>query len=166
MSEEDPIDGDGPGGDPQLEPQPVSVGRVTMRLLAEPQSSNIFGSVHGGWILRQVDQAAYVCAARHAGHQAVTASIDRVDFRSPIHIGDLVTLRAEVHYVGHTSMVIGVCVEAEDLLSTEIRHTNTCVLTFVAIDHDFHPTGVPGLLRETDDEERLWREARERRNRT
>ena len=136
-----------------------------MSLLAEPESRNIFGSVHGGWILRQVDQAAYVCAARHAGHQAVTASIDRVDFRSPVQIGNLVTFRAEVHYVGRTSMVIGVRVEAEDLLSGEVRHTNTCVLTFVAIDHDFRPIGVPGLLRESDEEERLWREARERRER-
>lgn len=134
-----------------------------MSLLADPESRNIFGSVHGGWILRQVDQAAYVSAARHAGHQAVTASIDRVDFRSPIRIGDLVILRAGVHWVGRTSMVIGVKVEAEDLMSGEVRHTNSCLLTFVAIDTDFRPVPVPGLIRETPEDEARWEAALARR---
>ena len=127
-----------------------------MSLLTTVDAANIHGTVHGGWIVSQVDQAAYVCAVRHAGHQAVTVSIDRVDFRSPVLIGDLVTLRAEVHFVGRTSMVIGVTVEAEDLLSGVIRHTNTCLLTFVAIDKRSHPLPVPGLIRETPEEEARW----------
>jgi len=151
------------GGGLGLEPKAVSASRVVMSMLADPESRNIFGSVHGGWIMRQVDQAAYVCAARHAGNQAVTASIERVDFRSPIRIGDLVTLRASVHWVGRTSMVIGVRVEAEDLMTGEVRHTNSCLLTFVAIDAAFQPVPVPGLVRETAEEEARWEAVRARR---
>lgn len=145
--------------------KPVSFSRVEMSVFAEPQSRNIFGSVHGGWILRQVDHAAYVAAARHAGKHAVTASIDRVDFRSPIRVGDLVTLCASVHWVGRTSMVIGVQVEAEDLLTGKVRHTTSCLLTFVAIDEDFRPAAVPGLKCETPEEESLWEAAQLRRER-
>lgn len=153
------------GGDPALPPKPVSASRVTMSLLATPESRNLFGNVHGGWILRQVDEAAYVSAARHAGHHAVTASIERVDFRSPIRIGDLVKLACEVHWVGRTSMRIGVHVTAEDLLSGEVRHTNTCLLTYVAIDKDLDPVPVPGLIIETEEEEQHWRDAEARRRR-
>lgn len=150
------------GGDPSLPPKPVSRSHVTISLLATPETRNIFGSVHGGWIMRQVDETAYVCAARHAGRHAITASIDRVDFKSPIHVGDLVRLKASVHWVGRTSMLIGVKVEAEDLLSGEIRHTNSCLLTFVAIDENFKPVPVPGLIRETEEEEERWKKAEER----
>lgn len=143
--------------------KPVSSSRVEMSVFADPQSRNIFGSVHGGWILRQVDHAAYVAAARHAGKHAVTASIDRVDFRSPIRVGDLVRLCAAVHWVGRTSMVIGVQVEAEDLLTGDVRHTTSCLLTFVAIDEDFRPAVVPELERETREEESLWEAAKQRR---
>ncbi|MGH7550499.1 MAG: acyl-CoA thioesterase [Gemmatimonadota bacterium] len=151
------------GGDPDQLPRPVSASRVTISILAAPETRNIFGSVHGGWILRQVDETAYVCAARHAGRHAITASIDRVDFKSPIYIGDLVSLRASVHWVGRTSMLIGVKVEAEDLLSGEVRHTNSCLTTFVAIDERFKPVPVPGLIRETEEEEERWRAAEGRR---
>jgi acyl-CoA hydrolase len=151
------------GGDPALTPKTVAESRVTMALLATPESRNLFGNVHGGWILRQVDEAAYVSAARHAGHHAVTASIERVDFRSPIRIGDLVQLSCEVQWVGRTSMMIGVHIEAEDILTGEVRHTNTCLLTYVAIDKDLKPVPVPGLIVDTEEEERNWRAAEERR---
>ncbi|HET6341735.1 MAG TPA: acyl-CoA thioesterase [Gemmatimonadota bacterium] len=155
------------GVDPEAAPvprgKPVSASHVTISLLAAPETRNIFGSVHGGWIMRQVDETAYVCAARHAGRHAITASIDRVDFKSPIHVGDLVRLKASVHWVGRTSMLIGVKVEAEDLLSGEVRHTNSCLLTFVAIDESFKPVPVPGLIRETPEEEERWRAAVEKR---
>ena len=151
------------GGDPDLPPKPVSASQVTSSLLATPETRNIFGSVHGGWIMRQVDETAYVCAARHAGRHAITASIDRVDFKSPIHVGDLVRLKASVHWVGRTSMLIGVKVEAEDLLSSEVRHTNSCLLTFVAIDESFEPVRVPGLIIETPEEEARWQAAEQRR---
>lgn len=153
------------GGDPDRPPKAVSASQVTISLLATPETRNIFGSVHGGWIMRQVDETAYVCAARHAGRHAITASIDRVDFKSPIHVGDLVRLKASVHWVGRTSMLIGVKVEAEDLLSGEIRHTNTCLLTFVAIDESFDPVPVPGLILETEEDEERWEAAEERRRR-
>lgn len=151
------------GGDPSLPPKPVSASRVTLSHLASPETRNLFGNVHGGWILRQVDEAAFVAAARHAGNHAVTASIERVDFRSPIRVGDLVKLECAVHWVGRTSMQIGVHVEAEDVLTSEVRHTNSCYLTYVAIDADLRPVAVPGLILETEEEERLWREAEARR---
>lgn len=151
------------GGDPSLPPKPVSASRVTLSLLATPESRNLFGNVHGGWILRQVDEAAYVSAARHAGNHAVTASIERVDFRSPIRIGDLVQLSCEVQWVGRTSMMVGVHIEAEDILTGAVRHTNTCVLTYVAIDKDLKPVPVPGLILETEEEEQVWRKAEARR---
>jgi acyl-CoA hydrolase len=151
------------GGDPKLPPKPVSASHVTISMLATPETRNIFDSVHGGWIMRQVDETAYVCAARHAGRHAITASIDRVDFKSPIHIGDFVRLSASVHWVGRTSMLIGVKVEAEDLLSGEVRHTNSCLLTFVAIDENFEPVPVPGLIVETPEEEKRWQAAETRR---
>lgn len=151
------------GGDPSLLPKPVSASRVAISMLANPATRNLWGTVHGGWIMRQIDETAYVAAARHAGQPAVTASIERVDFRSPILAGDLVTIRAEVQWVGRTSMVIGVKVEAEDLMTGEVRHTNSCSLTFVAIDPEFRPVPVPGLIRETPEEEARWREVAERR---
>jgi acyl-CoA hydrolase len=151
------------GGDPSLAPKPVSASRVTMSMLATPSTRNLWGTVHGGWIMRQVDEAAYVSAARHAGRPAVTARIERVDFRSPILVGDLVTLSSEVHFVGRTSMVIGVKVEAEDLMTGAVRHTNSCTLTFVAVDEELEPVPVPGLIRETPEEEAHWRAAAERR---
>ncbi|HET6637613.1 MAG TPA: acyl-CoA thioesterase [Gemmatimonadota bacterium] len=151
------------GGDPSLPPKPVSASRVMLSLLATPESRNLFGNVHGGWILRQVDEAAYVSAARHAGNHAVTASIERVDFRSPIRIGDLVQLSCEVQWVGRTSMMVGVHIEAEDILTGAVRHTNTCVLTYVAIDKDLKPVPVPGLILETEEEEQIWRKAEARR---
>ncbi|HET6361737.1 MAG TPA: acyl-CoA thioesterase [Gemmatimonadota bacterium] len=154
------------GGDPSLPPKPVSASRVMLALLATPESRNLFGNVHGGWILRQVDEAAYVSAARHAGNHAVTASIERVDFRSPIRIGDLVELSCEVHWVGRTSMQVGVHIEAEDILTGEVRHTNTCLLTYVAIDKNLEPVPVPGLILETEEEERNWRAAEKRREKT
>ena len=153
------------GGDPTLAPKPVSASRVTLSQLATPESRNLFGNVHGGWILRQVDEAAYVSAARHAGKHAVTASIERVDFRSPILIGDLVKLSCEVHWVGRTSMQVGVHIEAEDILTGQVRHTNSCFLTYVAIDEHLKPVPVPGLILETEEEEKNWREAEARRRR-
>ncbi len=151
------------GGDPRLEARPVSASRVTISMLATPATRNLWGTVHGGWLMRQIDEAAYVAAARHAGRPAVTARIERVDFRSPINIGDLVTMQCEVQYVGRTSMVVGVHVEAEDLMTGEIRHTNSCSLTYVAMDESRRPVGVPGLIRETPEEEARWRAEAERR---
>src|SRR5678816_2656103 len=116
-----------------------------------PQDANNLGNVFGGVIMALVDKTAAVAAIRHARATCVTASIDRVDFREPIHLGDLVVLKASVNYVGRTSMEVGVRVEAEDMLTGNRRHTNSCYLTFVAVDRNGRPLEVPELVPETPD---------------
>ena len=133
--------------------------------LMMPQDANILGHVFGGAILALMDKCAAVAAFRHARSNCVTASIDRVDFREPIHVGDLVVMRASVNFAGRTSMEIGVRVEAEDLLTGRRRHTNSCYLTFVAIDRNGRPVEVPPVIPETDDERRRYDAAQARRKR-
>ena len=130
-----------------------------------PQDGNNLGHIFGGVILSLMDKTAAIAAFRHSRASVVTASIDRVDFREPIHLGDLVILKASVNYVGRTSMEIGVRVEAEELLTGRRRHTNSCYLTFVAVDRDGRPIEVPGLIPETPDEIRRYEAAKERRAR-
>ena len=130
-----------------------------------PGDANNLGHVFGGVILAMMDSTAAVAAIRHSRSACVTASIDRVDFREPIHLGDLVVMKASVNYVGRTSMEVGVRVEAEDLQTGTRRHTNSCYLTFVAVDHNGRPTEVPELKPETPDESRRYQAAAERRRR-
>ncbi len=115
--------------------------------------------------MAMMDTTAAVAAIRHARSTCVTASIDRVDFREPIHLGDLVVMHASVNYVGRTSMEVGVRVEAEDMLSGRRRHTNSCYLTFVAVDRNGRPIDVAAIRPETPDEERRFNAAVERRRR-
>ena len=131
--------------------------------LMMPHQVNNLGHVFGGELLSMVDRAAAVAAMRHAGRASVTVSIDRVEFVQPIYTGELVTCTARVNFVGRTSMEVGVRVVAEDLLSGEKRHTNTCLLTFVAIDEDHRPTEVPPLDLSDPEDERRFREGRRRR---
>ena len=133
--------------------------------LMMPQHANNLGHVFGGVILSMMDKAAAISAIRHARRNVVTASIDRVDFREPVRVGDLVVMQASVNYVGRSSMEVGVRVEAEDLLTGNRRHTNSCYLTFVAIDKDGRPVEVPLIMPETPDEERRFEAAMERRRR-
>jgi acyl-CoA hydrolase len=112
-----------------------------------------------------MDKCAAICAFRHSRAAVVTASIDRVDFREPIHLGDLVVMKASVNYAGKTSMEIGVRVEAEELITGRRRHTNSCYLTFVAVDRNGRPIEVPDLVPETPDEKRRYGAAQERRQR-
>ncbi len=128
-----------------------------------PGHANNLGHVFGGVVLAMMDKTAAVAAIRHARASCVTASIDRVDFREPIHLGDLVVMKASVNYVGRTSMEIGVRVEAEDLQTGRRRHTNSCYLTFVAVDRNGRPLEVPHLKPETPDEVRRYQAAVERR---
>jgi len=121
--------------------------------------------VFGGAILSMMDKCAAIAAFRHSRASVVTASIDRVDFREPIHLGDLVVMKASVNFVGHSSMEVGVRVEAEDLLTGRRRHTNSCYLTFVAVDRNGRPIEVPGLTPATEDEVRRHLAAQERRRR-
>jgi acyl-CoA hydrolase len=115
--------------------------------------------------MAMVDKAAAVVAFRHARTNCVTASIDRVDFREPIHVGELVTCKASVNFVGTTSMEVGVRVESEDLISGIRRHTNTCYLTFVAIDRNGRPVPVPAIVPETHEQRRRFDGAQARRRR-
>lgn len=133
--------------------------------LMMPQDANILGHVFGGAILALMDKCAAVAAFRHARSNCVTASIDRVDFKEPIHVGDLVVMKASVNFAGRTSMEVGVRVEAEDLLTGRRRHTNSCYLTFVAIDRNGRPVEVPPVIPETDDERRRYDAAQARRQR-
>lgn len=130
-----------------------------------PGHANNLGHVFGGVVLAMIDKTAAVAAIRHSRSACVTASIDRVDFREPIHLGDLVVLKASVNYVGRTSMEVGVRVEAEDLQSGNRRHTNSCYLTFVAVDRSGRPIEVPELKPETPEEIRRFQAAVERRRR-
>ena len=128
-----------------------------------PQHVNNLGNVFGGVVLSMVDRAAAVAAMRHSGRPAVTVSIERVDFREPVYAGELVTCSARVNYVGRTSMEVGVRVEAENLLTGTRRHTNTCHLTFVAIDENGVPVPVPPLDLRTEADRKRFREAERRR---
>ena len=130
-----------------------------------PQDANVLGHVFGGAIMSIMDKCAAVAAIRHARRACVTASVDRIDFREPVRVGDLVVMRASVNFAGRTSMEIGVRVETEDMISGVRRHTNSCYLTFVAVDRSGRPAPVPQLLPETDDERRRFEAAKERRRR-
>jgi acyl-CoA hydrolase len=130
-----------------------------------PEHSNNMGHVFGGVILSMMDKCAAIAAFRHSRAGVVTVSIDRVDFREPIHLGDLVVMKASINYVGKSSMEVGVRVEAEDLLTGIRRHTNSCYLTFVAVDRNGRPIEVPQIHPETDDEKRRNAAAQERRRR-
>lgn len=133
--------------------------------LIMPQDANILGHVFGGAIMAMVDKAAAVAAFRHARTNCVTASIDRVDFKEPIHVGELVSCHASVNFVGTTSMEVGVRVESEDLISGVRRHTNTCYLTFVAIDRNGRPVPIPQVIPETPEQQRRYAAAQDRRRR-
>jgi acyl-CoA hydrolase len=130
-----------------------------------PQHSNNLGHVFGGVILAMMDKTAAVAAIRHARRSCVTASIDRVDFREPIHLGDLVVMKSSVNYVGRTSMEVGVRVEAEDLVTGDRRHTNSAYITFVAVDKDGRPIAIPTVKPETETEQRRYDAAQARRRR-
>ncbi len=131
--------------------------------LMMPQHANNLGHVFGGVILSMMDKCGAIAAFRHSRASVTTASIARVDFREPIHLGDLVVMKASVNFVGRTSMEVGVRVEAEDLMTGVRRHTNSCYLTFVAIDRNGRPIEVAGLTPETDEEQRRYAAAETRR---
>ncbi len=139
---------------------PMSYSRAELTTMTMPHMANILGDLFGGQLMALVDQAAAVAAIRHAGGPAVTASIDRVDFRERIPIGSLVTCAAAVEYVGNSSMEIRVEVYAETVSTGERRHTHTAHAVFVAIDQHGHPRRVPRLVPETDEERAAYERAR------
>lgn len=143
--------------------KPVSESQHETSELMMPHHANNLGHVFGGVVLAMMDKTAAVAALRHCRVSVVTASIDRVDFREPIHVGDLVVMQASVNFVGRTSMEVGVRVEAEDLLSGRRRHTNSCYLTFVAVDRNGRPVQIPGVMPETAEQVRRFQAAEQRR---
>lgn len=118
---------------------------LSMSVLMMPDMANFSGNVHGGELLKLLDQVAYACATRYSGYYVVTLSVDQVLFKEPIHIGELVTFKASVNYVGKTSMEVGIRVEAQDVKTKKIRHTNSCYFTMVALDTNGRPVRVPQL---------------------
>lgn len=131
---------------------PLRPHTLEMSLIMSPNMANFHGNVHGGHLLKLLDEAAYACAVRYCGKYAVTLSVDDVLFRQPIHVGELVTFYASVNYVGRTSMEIGIKVTAEDLATQTLRHTNTCYFTMIALDENGKPCSVSPLSPETDKE--------------
>ena len=146
-----------------MEGKRVRDSSVTISHVMLPQDANPAGNIHGGVVIKNIDSVAGVVAIRHARCNTVTASIDRLDFHSPVFIGNLLTLKASVNIVGRSSMEIGVRVEAEDLVTGQVRHTASAYLTFVALDENGRPKKVPSLILETEDEKRRNRESQERR---
>lgn len=128
--------------------------QLSMTVLMTPDTANFSGNVHGGTILKLLDQVAYACASRYAGSYVVTLSVDQVMFRQPIHVGELVTFLASVNHTGSSSMEVGIKVIAEHIRTQARRHVNSCFFTMVAVDEDRKPTAVPPLRPFTPDERR------------
>lgn len=128
----------------------------------QPPHANAMGNVHGGVILKIADEAAAICAMRHARRQCVTVAIDSVSFLSPVHVGQLLALEAVLTYVGRTSLEVRVNVHAEDPISGVITHTNSAYFVFVALDDAGQVTAVPEIEFETDEERARYTEAAER----
>ena len=133
--------------------------QLSMTVLMTPDTANFSGNVHGGHILKLLDQVAYACASRYAGAYVVTMSVDQVTFRQPIHVGELVTFLAAVNYTGRSSMEIGIKVLAESIRTQEVRHVNSCFFTMVAVGDDKKPVAVKPLQPSTPDELRRFEEA-------
>lgn len=141
----------------------VAESKTEISQLMMPQHANLAGVVFGGTILALADSVAYVCASRHAGPNCVTVSVDRVDFKEPIKIGELVRCLASVNFVGRSSMEIGIKIMAEDLKTGKERHTNSCYFTMVALDDKGRPQAAPQLTLETEEDNRRNRAAQKRR---
>jgi acyl-CoA hydrolase len=133
--------------------------QLSMTVLMTPDMANFSGNVHGGAILKKLDEVAYACASRYAGRYCVTLSVDQVMFLQPIHVGELVTFLASVNYTGTSSMEIGIKVIAEDIRGQVVRHVNSCFFTMVSVDDDRKPVSVPTLHPATEEEQRRWSSA-------
>ena len=129
--------------------QIISNHELHMSTLITPTMANFSGNLHGGELLKMLDQVAYACASRYSGNMCVTLSVDNVIFKEPIHVGELVNYYASVNLVGRTSMEIGIRVEAENIQTRTVRHTNSCYFTMVAMK-DGKPVAVPPLALQTE----------------
>jgi uncharacterized protein (TIGR00369 family) len=124
----------------------IDESQVTMSLLMTPEHSNFGGKIHGGYVLRLMDQIAFACASKHSGHYCVTASVNKVDFLNPIEVGELLHLKASVNYTGKTSMVVGLRVESENIHTGKVKHCNSSYFTMVAKNDAGENEEVPGLI--------------------
>ena len=136
---------------------------LTMSVLMTPDTANFRGNVHGGVMLKMLDEVAYSCASRYAGNYVVTLTVDQVVFKQPVHIGELVTFLAMVNFTGRTSLEVGVKVVAEDIRARTQRHTISCYFTMVALDEGGRTVEVPPLEPETADDRRRHAAAQARR---
>ena len=127
--------------------------RINIAQLMQPEHANMLGNVHGGWIMKLVDECGALACMRHAQRKVVTVAVDSMTFRQPIRIGDLVTLTAQVTYTGKTSMEAEVHVEAENPITGTKTHTNNAYLVYVALDEDGKPVSIPPIIAETQDEQ-------------
>ncbi|HAX68160.1 MAG TPA: acyl-CoA thioesterase [Anaerolineales bacterium] len=142
-----------------------SASRVYLSQLMQPEHANNHGNVHGGWIMKLVDEAGALACMRHAQTRVVTVAVDSLVFREPIKIGDLVTFTAEVTYTGRTSMEAEVQVVAENPITGERTHTNTAYLVYVGLDENNHPTAIPQLMADTEEEKARLEKAKLRQQR-
>ena len=145
--------------------KPVSTSRISLSQLMHPEHANLLGNVHGGWIMKLVDEAGALACMRHSQRKVVTVAIDSMTFHEPIRIGDLIILNAEVSFVGRTSMEAEVHVIAENPLTGAQTYTNTAYLVYVALDDHGRPTSVPRLKAETEGEKLRMQKAQERQDR-
>ncbi len=154
-----------PSGTPSLEPKPTSAARTTLARIMTMLDTNLHGNVHGGVIMKLVDDVGGATAARHSGGRAVTASMDEMVFLVPVHVGDLVSASAQVNWAGRTSMEVGVRILAEpwDEAGQEPTHVASAYLVYVALDEDGKPRPVPPVRPESSEEDRRFREAEIRR---
>ena len=143
-------------------PKSMHASCVTISQLMQPEHANHHGNVHGGWIMKLVDEAGALACMRHAQHRVVTVAIDQMVFRQPIQIGDLIILKAEVTYTGRTSLEAEVQVVAENPITGKQVHTNTAYLVYVALDDEGNATAVPALIAETSKEKERMQAAEER----
>jgi len=146
-----------------MEGKTVAESSFVLSKVMTQQHTNPAGNVHGGIIAKLIDDACGVVSYRHARSNVVTASIDRIDFFGPVYVGDVLTVKASLNYVGRTSMEIGARVEAESLVTGEIRHTASAYLTSVALDEQGSPKQIPPVLLQTEEEIRRHQEAEARR---
>ena len=143
-----------------MEGKRISESLVVLSHFMQPEHANIMGNVHGGWLMKWMDEAGGLCATRHARRPCVTVAIDSLTFVSPVHVGDLVIMTARPTYVGRTSMEVEVRVEAENILTGERTHTNSAYIVYVALGADHRPVAVPPLVLENDEERERFERAR------
>lgn len=150
------------GGDPKYPAKRATASQLTLSHQTLPADANPLGDVHGGIIMKLVDEAGGLCAIRHARRPTVTVAIDSMTFLSPVRVGDLLTMRATVNWVGRSSIEVGIRVEAENPITGDITHTNSAYAVYVALDERGRPTSAPPLILETEEERRHWEEAEAR----